>query len=98
MQRRTGRALAASLLGACALVPSLSGAATGVTFSADNTFPPSYTVAATGVTNDGGGCDYVTVVISGTGGVTDIDNVCLDLVTRSATDSVDPASFESGYE
>jgi hypothetical protein len=98
MQRRTGRALAASLLCACALVPTVSRAATGVMFSADNTFPPEYTVTAASVVNDGGNCDYVTVVISGVGGITDIDYVCIDVATRTGTNLVDPGSFEGGYE
>ncbi|MBK8022466.1 MAG: hypothetical protein IPK19_13825 [Chloroflexi bacterium] len=73
-------------------------AATGATISfLDSTDQPEYQVAAATVVDDDG-CDIVTMMmLDATGGITDVDTLCLDLVTGIGTNWTDWGSHQSGY-
>ncbi|MDL1899476.1 hypothetical protein FBR02_01760 [Anaerolineae bacterium CFX9] len=57
-----------------------------------------YAVTGTGLTDEYSGCDLVTVMVAdATGGITDVDTICLDILTGYASDYADWGSHESGY-
>lgn len=74
-------------------------AASSATIAFLDTFSqPQYQVTASGLVDDGGGCDFVTMMMTdATGGITDIDTFCLDSGTGVGSDFTDWGSFESGY-
>lgn len=83
---------------------SIAFAATSATFVfdfsdlGDLADGPEYYITATDPIDDGFGCDsMVMIIVDATGTLTDIDEVCIDLVTGMDDSDGDYGSADSGY-
>lgn len=97
-------ALAAMVLAVLSLTGTILAASSAtITFDfvsdpGDLADGPDFDVVGTGLVDDGSGCDTVTVImVDATGTVTDVDTICLNLITGQGGSDGDYGSSNGGY-
>lgn len=99
----TSRKLTLLLVGSSLLLALVIGsvalAASSATIAFLDSFDqPQFQATGAGLVDEGGGCDYVTMLMAdATGGITDIDTVCLDAITGVGDNYTDWGSYDSSH-